>query len=117
MRKYEGYFHTLINIEGLEFSPVINEKGFSATGVVEDFTVVVPMPEGLREKERQRLSKEIAKLEHFQESLGAKLDNQKFLSKAPAEVIAREREKLSKTAKELEQLQETLRRLQGSGGG
>lgn len=48
-----------------------------------------------REAERQRLSKEIAKLEIEIEKLNKNLNNERFVQKAPAELVAKEKLRLS----------------------
>ena len=60
------------------------------------------------EKEKTRLNKEMANVEKEIARLSGKLNNQGFLSKAPAEVVEGEREKLEAAKKKMTGLEETL---------
>jgi len=67
------------------------------------------------EAELARLDKQIVKAEREHQALQAKLANDKFISNAPAAVVAKERDKLAEKTAALEQLREqheTMLRLQ-----
>jgi valyl-tRNA synthetase len=74
--------------------------------------VFIPL-EGLIDvdKERDRLSKELARVEGQLRGTEAKLGNEQFVSKAKPEVIAREREKATSLRQQHEQLAEKLEAL------
>ena len=61
--------------------------------------------------EEARLTKAIAKLEKELGGLNAKLGNEKFLAKAPEEVITENRDRVVEAGDELAKLQEGLARL------
>jgi len=63
--------------------------GFGSTAIVGHLKLFVPLPQHLREKERERLNKEQEKLLKIAESTRQKLDNQEFKLRAPKEVIAK----------------------------
>ena len=63
------------------------------------------------EKETARLTKELEKLRKGIASTEGKLNNEKFLSKAPAEVIAAEREKLSAAREKISVLENRIAQL------
>jgi len=71
--------------------------------------VYIPL-EGLidLDAEKDRLTKEIGKLEGAVKGVQAKLANEKFVNKAPAEVVAKEREKQSAWQADLEKLNANL---------
>ena len=56
--------------------------------------------------ERERLSKEIVRLEGEIGRANGKLSNQSFTGKAPAEVVAQERERVAKFSATLDQLKQ-----------
>jgi valyl-tRNA synthetase len=79
----------------------------SVSSVVEGYECFLPL-EGLvdLEKERERLGRERSQLEGRLRGVRSKLENEKFVSRAPAEVVERERENeraLSDTLEKLEQ--------------
>jgi valyl-tRNA synthetase len=64
--------------------------------------------------ERERLAKEIGKLETEIAKANGKLNNAGFLERAPAQVVAQEKERLSSFAAKLEQLRTQIAKLQPS---
>lgn len=63
------------------------------------------------EKEKERINKEIARLERNIEGIGKKLSNETFLAKAPADVVAFEKEKYSSMIESLKKLQNNLKEI------
>ncbi len=80
--------------------------------VLSQGTVTVPL-EGLvdLEQERRRLSKELEQIKVNRQRLSARLKDEKFLAKAPEEVVERERERLSGMDDRRARVVETLSRL------
>jgi valyl-tRNA synthetase len=64
--------------------------------------------------ERERLSKEIARLEGEITKANAKLGNESFVARAPAQVVAQEKERLLSFGATLEKLREQFEKLQKS---
>ena len=58
--------------------------------------------------ERKRLSKELEKKKKYLGGIEKKLSNEKFLAKAPEDVIQRERDNMAKAQKEIQQLESSL---------
>ncbi len=62
-------------------------------------------------KECERLGNEFGRLTRLIQSQDTKLANQNFVSRAPAEVVAREREKLASMRQQVESVAEKRRQL------
>ena len=60
------------------------------------------------DKERERIRKEIARVQGEHDRAGSKLSNERFISKAPAAVVDEERKKLKNAEEMLIKLQERL---------
>ena len=65
-------------------------------------------------RERERLGGEIAGVERLLASSRAKLADERFVARAPAEVVAREREKAADLERSLERLRELESSLEAS---
>jgi len=74
--------------------------------------IVIPL-KGLVnvEEEEKRLLKELGKVEKDIDFLGKKLENQEFLGRAPAAVVAKEREKLDEFTHKKQVLLENLEKI------
>lgn len=75
-------------------------------------TLLVPLADIIDpEQEKQRLAKEIAKVEKELDLLTKKLANEQFTSRAPADVVDKEKVKRQDAENRLTKLQEQLKRL------
>jgi len=61
-----------------------------------------------KNQEKLRLEKEFVRLEKYICQLEAKLDNQEFVDKAPADLVNKEKDKLAQNQQELEKIKEHL---------
>ena len=74
-----------------------------------DAKLYIPLAELVDlDAERKRLSKELEKKKKYQGGIEKKLSNEKFLAKAPEDVVQREKDNLAKAQKEIEQLESSL---------
>jgi valyl-tRNA synthetase len=92
----------------IEEAPVRSKT--AATSVIGDLEIFV---DGVldNEKERKRLEKQKAKLEKLLQSSERKLNNPKFVDKAPPHVVEQERGRIAETKSQLAAIEEGLKAL------
>ncbi len=84
------------------------------TGVVGDVQVLLPLAGVVdSERQRERLERELARVQEEVGRLKARLDNPDFLSKAPAEVVQKARARYAELAAEEQRLGQQLAALAG----
>ena len=80
--------------------------------VTNECKMYMPMAELVDiEKERERIGKELEKARKQKEAQEKTLSNEKFVSKAPENVVAAERERLAKAEAMIANLEESLKKL------
>jgi valyl-tRNA synthetase len=106
------YIKKLAKVEELKAGENITKPKASASAIVKSSEIYVPL-EGLidLDVERQRLQKEITRLEGSLAGIEKKLSNEKFVSGAPAEVVEKERTKQRDWQENLRKLKEILSNL------
>ncbi|WP_448568036.1 valine--tRNA ligase [Thalassotalea ganghwensis] len=99
------FLSALAKLESIDVLSEGEEGPASATAVVGDMTLLIPMA-GLIDKDAElaRLSKAIDKLEKDVQRTAGKLSNENFVSKAPEAVINKEKEKLAEAESALAKL-------------
>ena len=95
----------LAHLESITWLKPEEEAPMSATALVGDMEILVPMA-GLIDKEAEitRLNKEVTKLQKELERVQGKLSNEKFVSKAPEEVVTKEKGRMTDIEAALERL-------------
>ncbi|MCX4025741.1 valine--tRNA ligase [Endozoicomonas sp. SM1973] len=94
----QTYLQKLANIESITWLESTDEAPTSATQLVGEMKVLVPMADLIdKSAELARLSKEIDKLDKELSRLQGKLNNPNFVDKAPAQVVDKEKAKLADT--------------------
>ena len=85
------YIKELARVEQLEMGPNIEKPNVSASSVLGGMDLIIPL-EGIMDfqEERNRVEKELKKIEKDLIFLGKKLSNPNFVKKAPAEVIEKD---------------------------
>ena len=109
----------LARVEPLKFGAATNgaaaaesTNGESVSLVLSKGVVTIPLG-GLvdLDKERERIRGEIADMERNRDRLNARLSDERFLSRAPAEVVERERERLAGIEERKSRAEDVLARL------
>ena len=102
------FIKRLARIADLKIGKFAKPKN-SAVAVVGDIEVYVPL-EGLIdfEKEKARLAKEAAKLANEMNAISGRLQDEKFLSKAPEDIVEKQRIRKSELELQIKKLNENL---------
>ncbi len=111
LEKQLNIIHALVKADKVEMVDKAPNQGFYATGIVEDFTVIVPLPKELAEKERERLEKELEKAAQNSERIQKLLSNPDFLEKAKPELIEKQKESLRQAKLSQQEIQKKLAQL------
>ncbi len=96
----------------LEIAESVEKPSSSLSSVVREIEIFVSLGDAIDlDKERERLEKEIARLEGNIRACEKKLSNEKFVSNAPADVVAYEKEKLDSMKESLLKVKDNLANL------
>lgn len=108
----QQYLLKLGRLESIEWLADNSQAPESAIALVGKMRVLIPMA-GLIDKEAElaRLDKEIQKIQKELPRIQGKLNNPKFIDKAPAEVIEKEKEKQTRLQNNLNELQEQQKKI------
>jgi len=108
----EWIFRKLQSIDTFKVKTDLKKPETSASAVIEGTEVYIPL-KGLidLDKERERIEKEINRLEGFLKSVEGKLNNDGFVNNAPEDVVERERDKREDTKTNLKKLRGILEEL------
>ncbi|HXS28661.1 MAG TPA: valine--tRNA ligase [Steroidobacteraceae bacterium] len=114
IERHRGYLERLAGIERIALLEAATEAPQSATALIGELTVLVPMA-GLIDAaaEAERLGKHIARTQQDLAKVRTKLANESFASHAPADVVATEREREAELARALAGLESQLARVRG----
>ncbi len=105
------YLQALVRLEAVERVEELDNRGALApVAIVGDFKLMLKVEIDVA-AERARLTKEIERLEAQVKQCEAKLGNERFVARAPAEVVATEKERLANFASLLEKQREQLAKL------
>ncbi|MGB0834598.1 MAG: valine--tRNA ligase [Psychrobium sp.] len=110
-----AFLQALAKIESFDVLADDAEAPASATALVGTMEILIPMA-GLIDKDAEltRINKALEKIQKDLDRTSGKLNNERFVSKAPADVIAKEREKLAEmeaTVAKLKEQQATIEAL------
>jgi valyl-tRNA synthetase len=107
VKENESMLSALIRLGTIAYNAPPPE-GFTATNLVGNLSLIIPLPEEMREKELIRLKKQQDKLIQQEQQSRGKLGNENFVQKAPKEVV----DKLRTQVRDIEaQLAEIAKKL------
>lgn len=108
LEENQGIIRALVRTTQVLFTETEQSLAFSASALIGNIKVIIPLPEALKEKERVRLVKEKDKLIEQQNQLRGQLANQPFLEKAPPQLIDKLKSNLSQAENSLEEVMKKL---------
>ncbi|MEM7377553.1 MAG: valine--tRNA ligase, partial [Pseudomonadota bacterium] len=96
LQRHRGLIDAMARLESITWLSESDDAPVSATGLVGDMRVLIPLA-GLidRDAELARLDKALGRLDKDIGVISGKLDNERFVGRAPAEVVDKERGKLA----------------------
>lgn len=101
IEKNQGMLKALVRIGEIQFGVEKVPDTFAASNMVGNLTLIVPLPEELREKEFLRLQKLQEKLIEQEHQLRTKLSNESFVEKAPRDLVDQYKKNLEQMEKQL----------------
>jgi len=106
------YIKKLAKVDKVKAGDDVEKPGASASAVFSNSEIYIPL-KGLIDLgvERQRIGKEISRLEGSLMGIEKKLSNKKFVNNAPADVVEKEKTKQRDLAGKLDKLRELLSNL------
>ena len=106
------YIKKLSRVENITVNKNLDKPNASASAVIKDAEIYIPL-EGLidLDVERNRLQKEITRLEGVLSGINKKLSNEKFVQNAARDVVEREQTKKRDCEINLQKLKENLKSL------
>jgi valyl-tRNA synthetase len=113
LETYDEIIRRMARLETIELTAAA-PKGALQT-VVDEATVILPIADIIDlDKERERLKKQILKLEDDIRKIDQKLENQDFVANAPAEIIEEQKQRRSDCQNTMQKLSQALRHLEAA---
>ena len=99
-------------LSDLEIGNTVEKPGFSATHIIPNGEIYIPL-EGIldKDKELDKLNKELEKAEKFAAGIEKKLSNERFVNNAPTNVVQNEKEKLKNQLEIIEKCKKSISEL------
>ncbi|MBI2810087.1 MAG: valine--tRNA ligase [Candidatus Melainabacteria bacterium] len=111
VEKNLGIVQALVRTQTVTFSHEEQKLPFSASAIVGNLKLVIPLPQEFKEKEKLRLGKERDKFIAQSNGLRTQLGNTEFLEKAPAQLVEKLKNNLVQMEKELNETMQKLAEL------
>jgi valyl-tRNA synthetase len=99
---------SLVRVQNLQFEHEEKPLAFSASALVGNLKLIIPLPQELKEKELLRLSKEKDKLIILQNKTREQLANPQFVERAPKELVDKLNTQIAQAEKELSEVMRKL---------
>jgi len=109
LKKFTSVIKFLAKIEDIVFDKNADKPKLSASEMVNGIELFIPLA-GIIDlgAEKEKIEKEIARLEGINTGINKKLANEKFVSNAPEAVISKEKEKLNNNIESIAKLKNNL---------
>ena len=113
LKKYTRTMKRLAMVSSLKGDEKLTKPKEAATALVDNLELFVPLG-GLIDVavEKDRMRKEIGRLEGILKGLNIKLNNEDFVNRAPADVVEKERQKKADFTEKLKKLEDGLKALE-----
>ena len=112
LNKHQNLLQTMARLDSVEVLKAATDEPPAATALMGELKILIPLA-GLIDKaeETLRINKQIDKMNQEIKRASGKLNNEKFVSKAPAHLVEAEKDKLKQNEIALKELQEQLEKL------
>ncbi len=111
-RNHEDIIKTLVAVKsvnyGTETTYLEKLNAFFSTAVIKNIKILIPLPEEMKQKEKQRLTRLQEKLLKQQQNIQNRLNNKEFCLKAPPKLVSETEQQLSEIQGQLEEVQTKL---------
>lgn len=104
----EAILKSLVRLGNITYSPAETPIPLSASALIENIKLIIPLPAEMKEKETLRLNKEKEKLIASQNHAREQLANQSFVEKAPPHLVQKIQATLLQTEKELSDIMKKI---------
>jgi len=114
LNAYDQIIRQMARLEAVEINEAEPPKG-SIQSVVGEATIILPIADIIDlDKERERLKKQIGKLEQDIKKIEQKLENKKFIENAPEDVVEEQKSRKSEAEAVLNKLSQALKQLEAA---
>ncbi len=112
IKEHLSFIKNLAHVQSFEVSDSMEKPEYSATGVLEDIEIFVPLKGVIDlDAEVHRLEKKLQKIEKDMIIINKKLNNADFIQKAPDKIIKKEKEKIKELTDIRDRIQKNLKAL------
>lgn len=107
--EFKNYIVKLTNLEKLEVTDKIEEGTEFASAVLNYFEILLSLEGKLdKEKQTEKINKEIENLKNYLNSINKKLGNENFLAKASPKIVSIEKQKQIEAQEKLKKLEKLI---------